>query len=147
MPATVTNILSGRRGRPKKEVDVNMLQEAFKASRSIRISTLAKKLKISRNTLKRNMQEKGVTCDYSDLDQDMLDENTRLFWESQPDSGYRYLHGYLRSQGLRIRRKDVQAAMHRVRPLAANPTRPWANPEEGLLGQATKCSVACGWPP
>ena len=116
---TVTSVPTSRRGRPRKLVNEHVLREAFAANSTIRISTLARILKVSRNTLKRSMTVYGITRAYSNISQDELDEKVVAFFTDRPESGYLYLHEFLRSLGLGVRRKDVKAAMARVRPLAS----------------------------
>jgi len=65
---------------------------------------LAKKLGIHRNTLCEKLKESSINTSFSDISDDDLDQVVKGYHDSHPNSGMGYLHGHLRSQGLRVQR-------------------------------------------
>ncbi|KAJ7639841.1 hypothetical protein DFH06DRAFT_925737, partial [Mycena polygramma] len=51
---------------------------------------------------------------FSNLSRASLDAFVKQFRTEKPDSGIRYLIGFLRTQGLRIQRRRVFSSVHRV---------------------------------
>ncbi|KAG1830108.1 hypothetical protein EV424DRAFT_1283232, partial [Suillus variegatus] len=66
---------------------------------------LAKTLGVHRNTLQRYMKHHGVERKYSDLTNTDLDLLIKEFKKKRPDSGIRYIVGYLRRHGLRVQHR------------------------------------------
>jgi hypothetical protein len=116
----MTSTQTGRRGRPRKQIDPGTLAHDFGPGHSISTAKMAELLRINKKTLKRNAVEQGVDLAYSELTPGQLDEHAQQFMDTHPGSGYQYCHGYIQSLKLRVRRADVQQSMHRVRPLARN---------------------------
>ncbi|KAJ7215589.1 hypothetical protein GGX14DRAFT_562803 [Mycena pura] len=75
--APVTEKRSGKRGRPKKDVDLDYLREATGSNRNIGVTRLADAIGVHRNTLSRKMRELGVDKRFDALDDDELDTVTR----------------------------------------------------------------------
>jgi hypothetical protein len=71
-------------------------------------------LGVSRHTLLARMREHNVLHKFSALSRAELDTFVKKFRAEKPDSGIRYLVGFLRAQGLRIQRRRVFASVHRV---------------------------------
>jgi UDP-N-acetylglucosamine enolpyruvyl transferase len=115
----VGNVHSGRRGRPRKTISPELLQQAFHPGHSTTIASLARNLKMDRKTLTRIISEQGYNVHYSDITSDALDSLVRDFFAARPDSGYQYCHAHIRTKGYKVRRTHVKASMARVRPLAA----------------------------
>ncbi|KAJ7437665.1 hypothetical protein B0H11DRAFT_1635487, partial [Mycena galericulata] len=63
---------------------------------------LAKILGVSRHTLIARMKEHNVYSKFSTLSRDGLDAFVKKFRAEKPDSGIRYLIGFLRTQGYRV---------------------------------------------
>ncbi|KAG1855691.1 hypothetical protein DFJ58DRAFT_622538, partial [Suillus subalutaceus] len=61
---------------------------------------LAKTLGVHRNTLRLYMKRHGVERKYSTLTNTDLDLLIKEFKKKRPDSGIRYIVGYLRRHGL-----------------------------------------------
>jgi hypothetical protein len=114
----VVSVKTGRRGRPRKQIDPETLAHDFGPGHSTSISGMARLLGVDRKTLRNISLGEDIDLSYNTLTPDELDTRIRNYFETRPDSGYPYCHGYLRSLGLRVRRCDVQASMSRVRPLA-----------------------------
>ena len=110
-------IRTGKRGRPKKVVNVNYLVEAMSTKRRISVSELARILGISRHTLIARMKENKVFYKFSALSRASLDNFVKMFRAEKPDSGIRYLIGFLRTQGVRVQRRRIFSSVNRVDPL------------------------------
>lgn len=105
---------TGHRGRPRKLINSDYLAEATSSKRHISQTQLAKSLKIHRHTLRRNMRSYGIKRTFTALSNDHLDLIVRAYKDNKPDSGMRYLIGYLRSKGIRIQKSRVYASLGRV---------------------------------
>ncbi|KAJ6447885.1 hypothetical protein C8R45DRAFT_770948, partial [Mycena sanguinolenta] len=66
---------------------------------------LAKALGIHRNTLSARLKEAGVLHKFSALRRSDLDKLVKAFRMIKPDSGIRYLIGFLRAHGIRVQRR------------------------------------------
>jgi hypothetical protein len=105
---------TGKRGRPKKFIDLDFLCEACSAHRQLSITSLAMTLNVHRNVLWRFMKEHGIQNRYSNISNNRLDDLIRAFKQQKPESGVRYAIGYLRSHSMCIQRHRVLASMQRV---------------------------------
>ncbi|KAJ7443602.1 hypothetical protein B0H11DRAFT_2250518 [Mycena galericulata] len=103
----VTEEASGRRGRPKKNIDSQYLKEATTSNQNIKVGTLAKALGVHRHTLRKKMRELGIEKRFDDLDDDELDDITRQYKERKPTSGLRYLRDHYRCHGIRALRTHL----------------------------------------
>ena len=112
-------VYTGQRGRPQKDVDPQLLEQAFEPGHTTNLADLARKLNMDRKTLRRILTDHDIDFKYSEITDEELDDIVRDFFAQCPDSGYQYCHGHIRSEGLRVRRVHVKASMARVRPLAA----------------------------
>lgn len=101
-------------GRPSKKVNVPYLTEAMSSKRHIPISTLARTLGIHRNTLSKQVKWHGLSKRFDDLSDEELDGFTRSFKAKKPNSGLRYLIGYLRNKGVRVQKWRVMWSLRRV---------------------------------
>ena len=110
----VTVVRTGKRGRPRKQVNPDFLAEALSSHRKITITKLAQILKMDRGLLTRHLKAHGVMYKFTDLSKTELDVLVRSFRAAKPDSGLRYLIGYLRRHGLRIQKRRVHSSVHRV---------------------------------
>jgi hypothetical protein len=110
----VSKAHTGKRGQPRKDVNVEFLVEAMSSRRQISISKLALALGIHRNTLSARLKEAGVLRKFSALHKSDLDKLVKGFRSVKPDSGVRYLIGFLRSHGIRIQKHRVFASIRRV---------------------------------
>jgi hypothetical protein len=68
----------------------------------ISISQLANQLNIHRHTLRYYLKAHNVDHKFSAIPDEELDILVKAFRETKPDSGLRYLIGFLRQHGLRI---------------------------------------------
>jgi hypothetical protein len=105
---------TGMRGRPRKNVDPNVLHEAFKANRRIPKTVLANVLGIDRNTLNTRLKELNIDSGFSDISDPELDAHVQEYWQENPAGGRAYVIGCLRAASLRIQRERVVDSMNRV---------------------------------
>ena len=101
-------------GCPHKFINREYLREALHPSRSIPRTKLAKALKIHRNTLKRRIDDLGIDCDYSAIEDTELDSLVREYKTRKPNAGFRYVRGHLRSLGIRVQKRRVLGALQCV---------------------------------
>ncbi|KAJ6462901.1 hypothetical protein C8R45DRAFT_762956, partial [Mycena sanguinolenta] len=66
---------------------------------------LADLLKCHRTTLYRRMKKHGLSRQYAALSNNDLDALVRGFKRDRPESGLRYLMGFLRMHGIRVQRR------------------------------------------
>jgi hypothetical protein len=83
--------------------------------RNIYLSKLAKKLNISRDVLRREIQLSGIDRGFTDIADEELDRvigNFLLRKEHMTGSGY--VIGHIRSRGIKIPRRRIRASVNRV---------------------------------
>lgn len=110
----VVTVKTGKRGRPRKEVDYEFLHDAMSGSRGISVTKLAKALHMDRHVLSKRLAEAGVSRAFTGLRRSDLDELVKGFRTVKPNSGVRYLIGFLRQRGLRVQKRRVYASIQRV---------------------------------
>lgn len=113
-PERVTSLQTGRPGRPKKIIDLEFLADALSNSRQIKLRELADVLGVHRNTLRLYMKCHGVERKYSELTNADLDGLVNEFKKRRPDSGIRYIIGFLRRHGIRVQHSRVVQSLRRV---------------------------------
>jgi hypothetical protein len=82
--------------------------------RQIKLTELADALKVHRATLLLYMRRNNVLRAYSNLSNADLDVLVKTFKIRKPESGMRYLIGFLRHHGLRVQRRRVMWSLRRV---------------------------------
>jgi hypothetical protein len=97
-----------------KTVNRDFLKEAMSPKRNISLSALARKIKVHRNTLRQKMKHYGISKKFDDISDAELDLCVSTFKAEKPDSGFRYLIGFLRHRGFRVQRERVRLALRRV---------------------------------
>jgi hypothetical protein len=107
-------IKTGRPGRPRKVPELTYLEEAMSPRRRITLTHLAKVLGIHRHTLWYYLKLNNVDYSFSVLSNADLDTLVKSFRSARPDLGLRTLIGFLRSHHLRIQKRRVVGAIHRV---------------------------------
>ena len=83
-------------------------------SRQITCSELARLLGIHRNTLHLSMECHGIKRKYSDINDTDLDSLVMEFKRRRPESGVRYIVGFLRKNGIRVQYLRVVRSLRRV---------------------------------
>lgn len=115
IPKTVSTHSTGQRGRPKKEVDPDIIRNALQHDRRISISALAKVLGIHRNTLRTKIKELDLTTAFDEISDADLDKLIHQYRQEHPDAGRGYVAGHLRSKHvLRLPRNRILQSMRRV---------------------------------
>ena len=84
------------------------------AHRNIRFAEIARILQVHPQTLRRYRRHHGIEKPYSAISNRELDVLVRSFKTHKPESGFRYLTGFLREQGIYIQRQRVWQSLHRV---------------------------------
>jgi hypothetical protein len=82
--------------------------------RRITLTKLAKLLGIHRHTLRTYLKHYNVDYKFATLSDGDLDILVKVFRSANPESGVRYLVGFLRTHGLRLQRARVTASIFRV---------------------------------
>jgi hypothetical protein len=110
---------SGKRGRPQKIISEAFLHEAFKPGRNISVSKLASSLRVHKNTLNNYMHHYKIRRQpFSTISDSSLDTIVRRYKDQHPNTGIRYLRGYLFQQGLRVQRERIVLSLRRVDNIA-----------------------------
>jgi hypothetical protein len=110
----VTVIKTGKRGRPRKQLNTEFVAEAMASHCRISVTALARVMKVSRPTLINHMKDHGVYETFTCLSRSNLDALVKSFRNAKPDSGVRYLIGFLRRLGLRVQKRRVYSSVRRV---------------------------------
>ena len=91
------------------------LKEAFKPGRNIGVSKLASSLPVHRNTVKNYMLRYGIARQpFSTITSTDLDSLVRGYKDKHPNTGIRYIRGFLFNQGIRVQRERIIASLCRV---------------------------------
>ena len=114
IPQLVEVVKTGRRGQPRKSIDRNYLSEAILSARHIPFTELAKVLGVHWNTLHLHMKHYGIERKYSALSTAALDSLIVQFKKQRPESGIRYIIGFLRRQGVCVQYHRVVQSLRRV---------------------------------
>jgi len=115
VPQPVHTLRTGKRGRPRKNVDPRVLHEAFKKGRQISTTVLADILGIDRKTLRKQQQELGIETGYSDISDSDLDDLVWEYRQENPTGGRAYVIGHLCAMhSLRIQCRRVSASIDRI---------------------------------
>ena len=109
-----SNTRTGKRGRPPKAIDLAFVAEATRSERHIKLNELADVLKCHRMTLFRHMKKHGLTRQYAALSNNDLDILVKGFKRDKPESGLRYLMGFMRMHGVRVQRRRLVHSLRRV---------------------------------
>ncbi|KAG8724435.1 hypothetical protein FRC09_018723 [Ceratobasidium sp. 395] len=112
--SAVQSTSQGGRGRPRKQIDPDVMAEAFNSARNISVAKLAEALKVSRPTLYKNMREHGITHAFTDIPSDDLQHKIDAYKSDHPASGFRFVWSYLRSEGLKVQKHRVLDALRKV---------------------------------
>lgn len=117
--SAVTTLKMGRRGRPRKLIARDVLQEAFTHGRNISGAKLARTLGVDRGTVRNYCKAYGVQRPKFSLISDMeLDEIVRNYKLRHPNTGIRYLRGYMLLHKFRVQRSRLIESINRVDTLA-----------------------------
>lgn len=90
------------------------LADAVSTHRKITLQTLASALNMHRNTLRNYLKYYGVYQRYANLSDHDLDILTKRFKSCKPNSGLRYLIGFLKTHGIKVQRERVRKSLLRI---------------------------------
>lgn len=112
----VTTVKTGKPGRPPIKIDPEVLREATSSNRKITLSQLARSLNVHRHTLRRELKRLNLPnlSSYAAIADDNLDELIRAYKQIKPNSGTRYVMGYLSQCGYRVQRDRVRDSLRRI---------------------------------
>ena len=113
----VVTVQTGRPGRPRKVINRAYLRSAMSARRGLSISRLARLLGLHRHTVRNYLKRNKVDYGFSDVSDEDLDRLVRAYRKQKPESGIRYLVGFLRTNGLRVPITRIRASIARVDPV------------------------------
>ena len=82
--------------------------------RNITVTALAKHLEMHPDTLRGYMTKYKIDRKFSELSDADLDILVKRFKKTRPQSGFRYLVGFLRSHGLRVKKVRIVESVARV---------------------------------
>jgi len=94
-PRPISTTRTGKRGRPQKHVDPNILHEAFQKGRRIPTTVLASILGINRKTLQARKNEIGIDSGFDMISDDELDVLVWEYHQENPVGGCSYIIGRL----------------------------------------------------
>ncbi|KAK7434278.1 hypothetical protein VKT23_020279 [Stygiomarasmius scandens] len=114
MPQVTKNVYTGKKGRPRKEINVGLLQIVNAPNRVMQRRDFAESLGVSAKTIRRRLQENGLDFKYSQVTDEELDKIIWEYHEDHPSSGFNYVVGHLRSKNLRLQCDRINASLHRV---------------------------------
>ncbi len=112
----VTTIETGKRGRPSIVIDPQILREAASSNRRLNLSELARIFGVHRHTLRKQLDQLNLPrlSSYSAISDVDLDELIGAYKQVKPNSGTRYVMGYLSQCGIRLQRRRIQDALRRI---------------------------------
>ncbi|KAF8586631.1 hypothetical protein K439DRAFT_1615009 [Ramaria rubella] len=108
---------TGHRGWPKKVIDVNWLIKACSNKRHMKFQFLADVLGIHRNTLWYKLKEAGLQVRFSTMDDATLVWLLKDFKKCRPESGLRYVIGWLRTNGLCVQKERIWLKWANIDPV------------------------------
>lgn len=114
IPILVREIRTGKRGRPRKDINIDFLRNAVAKQRGLTYTDLADLLGVSRVHLYKVLKQNGLGRVYSDITDAQLDEMMRAYKTERPDSGIRYGISYLRRKNIRVQRRRITESLKRV---------------------------------
>ena len=104
------------KGRPQIPIDEELLK--FLLATHFSRTDIARMLQVSYKTITRRINQYGFENDvmFSNISDSDLDSITEQFIHAHPNSGERTLHGFLRSNGLRVQRAKIRQSLLRLDP-------------------------------
>lgn len=109
---------TGRRGRPRKKISIEWLQDALSDRRAIPMTRLSQAIGVHRHTLRHYARAHGTYRRFTDIPDQDLDIIITAYRTLKPGSGIRYILGFFRSHGVRIQRERIRLSLRRVDGLA-----------------------------
>ena len=104
-----------KRGRPRKNINPEILHDAFQRGRSIPTTLLASILGIDRKTLQARKKEMGIESGFDKISDSDLDDLVRKYRQENPAGGRSYVMGSLcAAHLLRIQQQRVSDSINRI---------------------------------
>lgn len=113
-PEAFPLLKTGRRGRPRKVPNLQFLQDAMSPKRRLSLQEIADLLGIHRHTLRAHLRSAQIDYKFAALSDSDLDILVKTFRALKPESGWRYLIGFLRNHGLKVQKSRVFRSINRV---------------------------------
>lgn len=101
-------------GCPLKMLSEQWLREGLSSHRRLTHVQLASASGVHRNTIRKYQQLYNIQPRFSVMVNDRLDECIKAFKTERPESGLRYLIGFLQSKGIRVQRERLHLALARI---------------------------------
>ena len=115
IPQHIHTSHTGKCGRPRKNINPEVLHDAFQRGRSISTTVLASILGIDRKTLQARKNEMGIESGFDEISDDDLDNLIQEYRQENPTGGRSYVMGRLRAAHLlRIQRHRVIDSINRI---------------------------------
>ena len=115
IPQPIHTTCTKKRGRPRKNIDPEVLHDAFQKGRRISTTLLASILGIDRKTLQARKNEMGIETGFDEIGDSDLDNLVQAYRQENPAAGRSYIIGRLRAaHSLRVQRHRVIDSMNRI---------------------------------
>lgn len=110
----VTRVHSGRPGQPRKVIDEDWLRQALQPANCLSKTKIAKLCGVDRKTVQKAIKDYKIDTGFTQMTTDDLDELVELYRAWKPDSGYRYILGWLQSNNIKVPQVRVLESLRRV---------------------------------
>ncbi|XP_054606590.2 uncharacterized protein [Nothobranchius furzeri] len=112
----VPTVRMGNRGRPAFIITAEQLE--YLLNFDFTIQDIARLLCVSVRTIKRRLKEHGLSVQqtFSDITSAELQAIVSAHLDTNPNSGYRMVNGYLRTMGIRVSESRLRETMQTVDP-------------------------------
>lgn len=104
-------------GRPAIHIDPALLAASISPGRRISLTRLAEALGVHRHTLRKNFQLHNLNYGFTNISDNDLDTLIAAYTQHRPESGIRYVTGFLSHHGFKIQRWRIIDSLHRVDPV------------------------------
>lgn len=113
----LTAVHTGEPGRPTIDIDPALLAASIAPGRRISLSRLADALGVHRHTLRRIFHQHNLNYSFTNISDDDLDTLIAAYTRWKPESGIRYVTGFLSHHGFKIQRRRIIESLQRVDPV------------------------------
>lgn len=105
---------SGRRGRPKKIISREFLEEVFTPHRRLNQSAIGRSIKVGRHTVRKYRKLYGIPHSYANITDAELDRLVREYKSPLPKNGWRYVIAHLATKGYKVQVQRVKSSLKRI---------------------------------
>lgn len=109
-----TTIRTNQRGRPRKVISREWLQNALSAKYAFSISEIARLAGVDRKLIQRAMRDYNLVREFSSVEVDDLDNMISTYKLEHPNAGYRYIMGWFNSENIKVQRSRVLESLRRI---------------------------------